>query len=73
MASLYDVERIFIGWNGICHVVASEQSGFVHTLCGTLASGESITEWPLKARVCRKCRRALKAAKVVVIQEPTHA
>ena len=72
MASMYDVKRIFIGWNGICHVVASEESGWVQTLCGTLATGESITEWPLKARVCLKCRERLKAARVVT-QEPSHA
>lgn len=69
MADMTDVKRIYLDWRGISHIVASERTGWVHTLCGTMATGESI-DWPMKPRVCRKCRERLKAATVVKSKEP---
>lgn len=61
MATLRDVTHIIID-RGVTHIVASEASGWVHTLCGTMQTGESQKPWPLKPRICRKCRERLKAA-----------
>lgn len=65
MADLMDVRHIYLDWRGICHVVAKEQSGWVHTLCGNLETGTSTTTWPVKRRICRKCRKRLKESTVV--------
>ena len=64
MAELRDVKHIYLDWRGICHIVDSERTGWVHTLCQTMQSGQSQTEWPLKPRLCRKCRENLKRATV---------
>lgn len=71
MASLCDVTHIFIDERGICHIVDSERSGWIHTLCQTMQTGESLTSWPLKPRICRKCRKNLKLA--TIISEPATA
>ena len=65
MASLYEVERIYLDPRAICHVVSSENAGCVFTLCGTMATGDSLKDWPLNPRICRECRKRLKKATVI--------
>lgn len=62
MDSMRDVKRIYLDERGISHIVASEGDGWVHLLCDRHDTGESMSAWPLKPRICRKCRKRLKTA-----------
>lgn len=65
MAELHDVTHLLLDWRGITHIVAAQKSGWALTLCGAMDTAEVMTEWPLKPRLCRKCRKRLKTAKVL--------
>lgn len=61
MASLSDVSHTYTE-RGVTHIVCSSNGGWLHLLCGTLLTGDALRGWPLKARICRKCRSRLEAA-----------
>lgn len=63
MASIYDVTH-WLTIRGVTHIVAARQSGWSHTLCGSLISCEPTTTKPFPMRLCRKCKAELATARV---------
>lgn len=64
MASIRDVTH-WLTFRGVTHIVAAAQSGWSHTLCGSLISCEPTTTKPFPMRLCRKCNAGLAKATVV--------
>lgn len=54
---------------GYFHIVARDYGGWLLTLCGNLESGnlhaDTVKSISAKQKVCRKCRKNLKSAKLV--------
>ncbi len=68
MAELCDVKRWAMGYGNIGHMVRRCGINGIFTLCGAWFLGScDYRELPTKtpSRICRKCRKALKTAKVV--------
>lgn len=63
MASLSDVTHTYTE-RGVTHIVCSSNGGWLHLLCGTLITADALRGWPMKARICRKCRSRIEAATV---------
>lgn len=61
-----EVQRWYVDWFKINHVVLREERGWVTTLCGDYTTGEGQSapseNKAGKARVCSKCRKRLPVA-----------